>query len=82
MRGTNCSKTDDDSRYKLNGIEIINGGFFDKFTDGTKMSVWWYVDQKKLNSYCREAQADSAFMFLTVIVLIAAITITLLHNKR
>jgi len=46
------------------------------------MSVWWYVDQKKLNSYCREAQADSAFMFLTVIVLIAAITITLLHNKR
>lgn len=36
----------------------------------------------KLNSRCKQNQADSAFMFLTAIVLIAAVTLTLLHSRK
>ncbi|KAF2795697.1 hypothetical protein K505DRAFT_348446 [Melanomma pulvis-pyrius CBS 109.77] len=81
MRGTDCSRTDPEYLVqKLNPINLLNGGCDTQ--DGITLCWWQIANPKKLNSHCRESQADSVFMFLTVIILIACLTMTFLHQKR
>jgi len=83
MRGTNCTKKDIFTVLKLNGIELLNGGFYGRKNDlGVDITYWGEEDPNKLYAHCKEAQADAVFMFLTVVILIAALTMTFLHLKR
>jgi hypothetical protein len=80
MRGTNCGDKGLESFVKLNNINLLNGGCE---TQKKLTLCWWEVwDPNKLYSHCRQSQADAVFMFLTVVVLLACLAMTFLHNKR
>lgn len=77
LKGINCSHSDDEERFKMHSNPLLNGGCVD-----IKGAPFCGYDDGTLNTRCKQNQADSAFMFLTVVILIAAVTMTLLHLKR
>ncbi|KAF2275922.1 uncharacterized protein EI97DRAFT_433858 [Westerdykella ornata] len=77
LKGADCSGTSDRNRFELNKISIINGG--------CEKEKCWYAtlgELGKLNERCRQNTADSAFMFLLVITLLASATVTFLHARK
>jgi hypothetical protein len=67
--------------YNLGHNSLISGGCA-KFE---KETYCLYYDNGffgKIQSRCRENQADTVFMFLTAVIVIACLTMTFLHLKR
>ncbi|UPX13861.1 uncharacterized protein EKO05_0004358 [Ascochyta rabiei] len=65
--------------YKLVTSDIICGGARKQNDD---LECWWYGKGGMLVSRCKMSQADSAFMFLTAIVVAAAAVIGFLRLKK
>jgi hypothetical protein len=64
---------------------LINGGTRGKKEYGYENSYYFTFGDagiKMIVGRCKKNQADSAFMFLTVIVLLASITMTYLRMKK
>ena len=93
LQGKNCSDGSDRNRlgpgrgeypFKggLGGIDILNGGC----GEDAGVKGCWYVNyetqRSKLNTRCKQSQADSVFMFLTVVVLFVVLALTYLRIKR
>ncbi|KAF2709618.1 hypothetical protein K504DRAFT_455315 [Pleomassaria siparia CBS 279.74] len=82
LRGINCANKDLDyvhDKMRLN--DLLSGGC--GRTGGVYQCWYWdSLQPGKLNSRCQVSQADSVFMFLTVVILIATLTMTFLHLKR
>ena len=92
LQGKNCSDGSSHNRYGngdypfdggLGGIDILNGGCTTKNDGG---GACWYTNwdskSSKLNTRCQQSQADSVFMFLTVVVLFVVLALTYLRIKR
>jgi hypothetical protein len=80
LRGVDCSDKSDMNLLELSMKDLINGGWVD--TNIGRVGWYAWVDPGKLTTRCKQNQADSAFMFLLVVVLIASATITFLRTRR
>ncbi|KAF2823472.1 hypothetical protein CC86DRAFT_409383 [Ophiobolus disseminans] len=91
LRGLKCGDNSDENRlgtsfdYPYNGglanSDLLNGGCA-RFG-----SVWYCANTTPerlnlLNLRCKQSQADSAFMFLTAVVLFGTLTLTYLRFKK
>ncbi|KAF2270814.1 hypothetical protein CC78DRAFT_527811 [Lojkania enalia] len=81
LKGPNCSDKSVENRYKLIEIDLLNEGTYKENGD-TYYGVYDNDNIDDLNQRCTQNQADSAFLFLTAIVLIASILITWLRLKN
>ncbi|KAF2007415.1 hypothetical protein P154DRAFT_614779 [Amniculicola lignicola CBS 123094] len=80
LKNANCAKSDLAYRQnKLAKIDILRGGCDGDGECLYDTSLPW---SGKLNERCKMSQADSAFMFLTVIILAAWLIITWVHLRR
>ncbi|KAI4956076.1 hypothetical protein J4E91_000286 [Alternaria rosae] len=91
LKGKNCYDESDRNRVgnrgypfkgSLGSIDILNGGCTEKNGVGICYYASWADQEAKLNTRCRQSQANSVFMFLTVVVLFAGLTLTYLRIKR
>lgn len=90
LKGIKCQVSDNNglTGQKMIANYLINGGTDGK--DNYDQPFCYYCghvqelekDIPILEGRCKKNQADSAFMFLTVIVLIASITMTYLRMKK
>lgn len=76
------SDNDADNVLKIYYNYLINGGI--KKVGGGDLCYYCQIDYNvdDLNSRCKMNQADSAFMFLTVILLLVSLTLTYLRMKK
>jgi len=92
LKGSNCYDESNRNRVgdrgypfegSLGSVDILNGGCT---KEKSRVNICYYTNyadqEAKLNTRCRQSQADSVFMFLTVIVLFAILTLTYLRIKR
>ncbi|KAF2867891.1 marvel domain-containing protein [Massariosphaeria phaeospora] len=81
LKGIDCMSEDVLERLKMKNNSLLNGGCYEE-----KNQVYCrntvILRGEVLNSRCKENQANSAFMFLTLIVLLAAATVTFLNMKH
>ena len=91
LKGLNCYDESGrnrvgNGRYPFDGslasVDILNGGCKNQDRSGMCYYASYNDQEAKLNTRCRQSQADSVFMFLTVIVLFAVLTLTCLRTKR
>ncbi|KAF2110036.1 marvel domain-containing protein [Lophiotrema nucula] len=84
LKGANCSKGDNDYRYDvLDKNYLFNGGGCFKDDNGNRLCAYSRTaSYGKLSERCRQATADSAFMLMTIIVLLAATVIVWLRLKN
>lgn len=76
-----CSDTSDENRIELFKNHLFNGGCYGK-VDGEEV-CWNGRDRlSHLNERCKEAQADTVFLWFTAAVLLVAVTMTFLRTKR
>jgi hypothetical protein len=65
---------------------LINGGVHGKWGESDLPGCYYCLEVEDtvsaVSGRCKKNQADSAFMFLTVIVLLASITMTYLRMKK
>jgi hypothetical protein len=61
--------------FVLDKIDILNGG-----CDGSRC-YYWNVEPNKLNTRCKQSQADMAFMFMLCVALIASGTLAFLKSR-
>ncbi|KAF2677768.1 hypothetical protein K458DRAFT_318698 [Lentithecium fluviatile CBS 122367] len=80
LGGIKCDKNDD-SAFDMCRNDLMNGGPWDgEYYPGYYCNTTGGGDQ--LVARCKKNQADSAFMFLTVIVLLVSLTLTYLRMKK
>lgn len=86
LGGKNCFDVSDENRFghdgypfkgSLAGIDILNGG-----CDDVTCYLVVVDGGKQLNTRCKQSQADSVFMFLTVVVLFVVLLLTYRRMRR
>lgn len=87
LDGVKCSNSDDYSNgLKIINNYLINGGSHGKNSQNKDVENCYYCQTEDgadtLLSRCKMNQADSAFMFLTVIVLLVSLTLTYLRMRK
>jgi hypothetical protein len=84
LKGVKCDKNSSDVTNALKIIEneLINGGKHGKGLRDCYYCTGTESDADKLISRCKMNQADTAFMFLTVVVLLVSLTLTYLRAKK
>lgn len=76
MKGVQCKDNgDSDNAYNIIRNDMLNGGCIGE-------RCYWYDNVNKILSHCRESQADTVFMFLTVAVLAASALLTFLRMRK
>jgi len=91
LKGLNCYDESGRNRVGNNGypfdgslasVDILNGGCKKQDRSGICYYASFADQEAKLNTRCRQSQADSVVMFLTVVVLFVVLTLTYLRIKR
>ncbi|KAF2032181.1 hypothetical protein EK21DRAFT_110129 [Setomelanomma holmii] len=90
LKGASCSDSSDENRLGRTGkypyggglasIDLLNGGCYKSDDDSGCLNAAAEF-QYKLNQRCMQSQADSVFMFLTVVVLFGTLALTFLRLK-
>ena len=86
LKGASCdfdvNKIEDiDKAYKLNSIDILNGGCGIEFDDGSRHCFWEVYNPFKLRTRCRQSKADIVFMFLVTVTFAASAVICILRKR-
>ncbi|KAF2741384.1 hypothetical protein EJ04DRAFT_571486 [Polyplosphaeria fusca] len=69
LRGIDCGKTETEEEVKKK--------FYNNLLNAGEKDDYFGVSSKgEIEKRCRQAQADTAFLFLTVVILVAAILVT------
>ncbi|CAO2657191.1 Nn.00g033170.m01.CDS01 [Neocucurbitaria sp. VM-36] len=76
LNGVQCKAGSFDNGLKLVRNDILNGGC------RAKDVCYYYDDPDKILSLCKESQADTVFMFLTVVLLAVAAVFTFLRMRK
>jgi hypothetical protein len=82
----NCSDNSPENLVKLYKNHLFNGGCRKdvELDNGSKMDVCWNSGDRtdQLNVRCKEAQADTVFLFFTVAILLVSATMVFLRTKK
>ncbi|KAF2440785.1 hypothetical protein P171DRAFT_395514 [Karstenula rhodostoma CBS 690.94] len=80
-----CSDASDENRLKLYHNHLFNGGCYKDLPKvADELQCWNGFDGREgqLNARCKEAQADTVFLFFTVAILLVSATMTFLRTKK
>ncbi|KAF9735401.1 hypothetical protein PMIN06_002613 [Paraphaeosphaeria minitans] len=80
-----CSDTSPENQLDLYHNHLFNGGCYKELKKIEGESQCWNGQagrQGQLNARCKEAQADTVFLFFTVAVVLMSATMTFLRQKK
>jgi hypothetical protein len=91
LEGKNCFDESLENRFgsglypfdgALSGIDILHGGCGESDRNDVCYYANYFEQTGKLNERCKQSQADSVLMFLTVVLLLVVLALTYVRMKR